>query len=75
MAVILPCPRLRSPLISQGFALWGEIFAYVTGILFVCLFVFVFCMVVFNPTIEVVTFRLRGWCMQAVFFYSWHSIV
>ena len=31
----------------------GEIFAYVT---------------VFNPTIEVDTFRLCGWCMLGVFF-------
>ena len=37
---------LRSPAISLGFTILGEIFAYVT---------------VFNPTIEVVTFRLRGW--------------
>ena len=30
--------------------------------------VFVFCcFVFFNPTIEVVTFRLRGWCMLGVF--------
>ena len=29
-------------------------------IVFVCLFVF-------NPTIDIVTFRLRGWCMQGVF--------
>ena len=43
---------LRSPAISLGFTIWGEIFAYVT---------------VFNPTIEVVTFRLRGWCMLGVF--------
>ena len=31
---------------------WGDIFAYVT---------------VFNPTIKVVTFRLRGWCVLGVF--------
>ena len=24
----------------------------------------------FNPTIEVVTFRLRGWCMLGVFFVA-----
>ena len=36
---------LRSPAISLGFTTLGEIFAYVT---------------VFNPTTEVVTFRLRG---------------
>ena len=35
-----------------GFTILGEIFAYVT---------------VFNPTIEVVTFRLREWCMLGVF--------
>ena len=34
-----------------GFTILGEIFAYVT----VC-----------NPNIEVVTFRLRGWCMLGV---------
>ena len=37
---------------SLGFAILGEILAYVA---------------VFNPTIEVVTFRLRGWCMLYVF--------
>ena len=44
---------LRSPGISLGFRFTslGEILAYVT---------------VFNPTIEVVTFRLRGWCMLGV---------
>ena len=41
-----------SPAISLGFTILGEIFAYET---------------VFNPTIEVVIFRLRGWCMLAVF--------
>ena len=40
------------PAISLGFTSYGEIFAYVT---------------VFNPIIEVVTFRLRGWCMLGVF--------
>ena len=34
---------------------FGEILAYVT---------------VFNPTIEVVTFRLRGLCMLGVFFVA-----
>ena len=34
--------------ISLGFTILGEIFAYVT---------------VFNPTIEIVTFHLHGWCM------------
>ena len=33
----------------------GEIFAYVTS---------------FNPTIEVITFRLRGWCMLGVLFVA-----
>ena len=42
---------LRSPAISLRFTILGEIFAYVT---------------VFNPTIEVVTFRLCGWCMLGV---------
>ena len=45
---------LRSQARSLGFAILGEIFAYVT-------------VVFFNPTIEVVTFRLRGWCMLGVF--------
>ena len=36
----------------------GEIFAYVT--------VFVFS----NPTIKVVTFHLRGWCVLGVFFVA-----
>ena len=45
--------RLRhSQLLSLGSAILGEMFAYVT---------------VSNPTIEVVTFRLRGWCMLGVF--------
>ena len=39
---------LRSPAISLGFTVLGEIFAYVT---------------VFNPTIEVVTLLFRGWCI------------
>ena len=43
---------LRSPAISLGFTILGEIFAYVT---------------VLNPTTEVVTFRLHGWCMLGVF--------
>ena len=38
---------LRSPAISQGFTILGEISA---------------CVTISNPTIEVVTFRLRGWC-------------
>ena len=43
---------LRSPVVSLGFTILGEIFAYVT---------------VFNPTIEEVTFRLHGWCMLGAF--------
>ena len=46
----------RSPAISLGFTIFGEIFAYVT--------------VFFNPTIKVVTFRLRGWCVLGVFFVA-----
>ena len=42
----------RFPAISLGFTVLGEIFAYVT---------------VFIPTIEVVTFRLRGLCMLGAF--------
>ena len=42
-----------------GSPLLGEIFAYVT---------------VFNPTIKVVTFRLRGWCVLGVFCCR-HSLV
>ena len=47
----------------------GEIFAYVIVVLFVCHVVVVVCVFAFffNPTIEVVTFRLRGWCMLGVF--------
>ena len=41
-----------------GFTILGEVFAYET--------VFLFCFF-FNPTIEVVTFHLCGWCMLAVF--------
>ena len=37
--------------ISLGVTIFGEIIAYV----------------IFNPTIEVVTFRLRGWCMLSVY--------
>ena len=37
----------------MGFTILGEILTFVT--------------VSFNPTIEVVTFRLRGWCMLGVF--------
>ena len=43
---------LRSPALSLGFTILGEIFANVT---------------VFNPTIEVVTFCLCGWCKPGVF--------
>ena len=37
---------------------------------FVFFFVFVFVFVFYHPTIEVVTFRLRGWCMLGVFLLS-----
>ena len=43
----------------------GEIFAYVAGFVLCC-----FCFVVvvfFYPFIDVITFRLRGWCMLDVF--------
>ena len=43
-----------SPVISPGFAILDEIFAYVA---------FLF----FNPAIEVVKIRLRGWCILGVF--------
>ena len=39
---------------SLGFTIFGEIFVYVT---------------IFNPTVEVVTFRLCGWCMLGVFLF------
>ena len=41
------------PAISLGFTTLGEVFVY--GTVFV------------NPTIEVVTFCLHGWCMLGVF--------
>ena len=41
------------PAISLGFTISGEIVVYVT--------------VFFNPTIEVITFHLPGWCMLGVF--------
>ena len=43
-----------------GSPLLGEIFAHVT--------VFCFLLFFFYPTIKVVTFRLRGWCVLGVFF-------
>ena len=45
-------PLLRFPAIYLGFTILGDIFAYVT---------------IFNPTIEVVTFLLRGLCILGVF--------
>ena len=48
----LAVPSSAFPAISLGFTILGEIFAYMTF---------------FNPTIEVVTFRLHGWCMLGVF--------
>ena len=47
----------RSRAISLRFTTLGETFAYKTA------FFFFF----FNPTIEVVTFHLRGWCTLGVF--------
>ena len=40
---------------SLGFTILGEIFAYATDFFFFL-----------NLTIEVVTFRLHGWCMLSV---------
>ena len=40
------------PAISLGFTIFGEIFGYVA---------------IFNPTIDLVTFHLCGWCMLGVF--------
>ena len=42
--------------VHLGFTNFGEIFADVQPFL--------------NPTIEVVTFRLHGWCMLGVFFVA-----
>ena len=41
-----------SSAVSLGFTIFGEIVEHVT---------------IFNPTIELVTFRLRGWCMLGRF--------
>ena len=49
------------PAIFLGFTILGEIFAYVI----VCLFVLFVC-----PTTEVVTFRLRRWCVLGTFLLS-----
>ena len=52
------------PARSLGFTILGEIFAHVKRFwVFICLFV----VVVFNPTIEVVTFRHGGWFVLGVF--------
>ena len=57
-SVCSPCNTLvylllrHSPAISPGFTILGEIFAYVS---------------IFNPTIEIVTLCLPGWCMLGVF--------
>ena len=48
------------PAISLGFTIWVRLFANVTVFL--------------NPAIEVVTFRLRGWCVLGMF-CCWHSPV
>ena len=45
--------------------LWGLLFLVRFLRMWPVFFVFVFCF--FNPTIEIVTFRLRGWCMLGVF--------
>ena len=50
--VLFVCFFYVPQLCLWGSPLLGEIFAYVT---------------VFNPTIKVVTFRLRGWCVLGVF--------
>ena len=47
---------LRSPAISLGFTTFGWDFCV--------------CDRFFNPTIKVVTFRLRGWCVLGVFLLS-----
>ena len=47
---------LRSPAISLGFTTFGWDFCV--------------CDRFFNPTIKVVTFRLRGWCVLGVFFVA-----
>ena len=56
MDLLLLLLLLRSPGRSLGFIILGEIF----------------CVGFFkkNPTIEVVTFRFRGWCMLGVFLLS-----
>ena len=56
---------LRSPARSLGSTIFGEIFPYVFGFRCCCCCFFV---VFFgSPVIEIVTFRLRGWCMLGVF--------
>ena len=57
---------LHSPARSLGFTILDEIFANVTVVVVGGggFFLFFFP---FNPTIQVVTFRLRGWCMVGVF--------
>ena len=47
---------LRSPAISLGFTIFGWDFCV--------------CDCFFNPTMKVVTFRLRGWCVLGVFFVA-----
>ena len=46
----------QTPAVSLGFTILGENFAYVT------FFIYFFC----NPTVQIVIFRLRGWCMLGV---------
>ena len=52
---------LRYLAISIGFTILGDISVYAT-VLLVLLF-----LLLFNSTIEVATFRLRGWCTLGVF--------
>ena len=56
----------------DGFTIFGEIFCVCDRFLCCC------CLFVFNPTIEVFTFRLRRWCMLSAFSLSafthlWHE--
>ena len=53
MSILYTSSSSAFPTTSLGFTICGEIFVYVTFFA--------------NPTIEVVTFCLHGWCMQGVF--------
>ena len=52
---------LRSPAISLGFTTFGWDFCV--------------CDRFFNPTIKVVTFRLRGWCVLGVFLLPVYTLI